>query len=66
MTMMIKLSRAYVEYEEMITFQTFKSLLGNMPVYSVLGNHDSLPEALNTPNSFTGGNASSNIFFVEL
>ena len=45
-----QLSRAYVEYEEAITYNTFKQQLGNVPVYATLGNHDSLPEAWNTPN----------------
>ena len=56
----LKLSRAYVEYEEMVTYQTFKAQLGNIPVYPTLGNHDSLPEAFNTQNELNpsnGGNA---------
>ena len=32
------------------------------PVYPTLGNHDSYPQAYNTPNSFTGGNGSANAF----
>jgi len=56
-----QLSRAYVEYEETVTFQTFKAMLGNIPVYATLGNHDSLPEAWNTQNILNPGpNASSN------
>lgn len=45
-----QLSRAYVEYEEEVTYRTFKAMLGNSPVYGTLGNHDSLPEAFNTQN----------------
>ena len=37
------LSRAYVRYSEEVTYNTFKSWLGNTPVYATLGNHDSLP-----------------------
>ncbi|KUJ19694.1 uncharacterized protein LY89DRAFT_580202 [Mollisia scopiformis] len=54
-----QLSRAYVEYEETVTYQTFKAQMGNSPIYPTLGNHDSLPEAWNTPNSITN---QSNIF----
>ncbi|KAI9834412.1 MAG: hypothetical protein M1819_003023 [Sarea resinae] len=57
-----QISRAYVEYEERVTYATFKNELGNIPIYPTLGNHDSLPEAYNTPNSFTNGSGSSNIF----
>ncbi len=34
----------------------------NTPIYPTLGNHDSLPEAYNTPNNIDGGDGSSNIF----
>jgi hypothetical protein len=54
-----QLSRAYVEYEETVTYQTFKAQMGKSPIYPTLGNHDSLPEAFNTPNSITDD---SNIF----
>lgn len=57
-----QLSRAYVEYEETVRYQTFKAELGNIPVYATLGNHDSLPEAYNTQNSLypaDGSNALS-------
>jgi sphingomyelin phosphodiesterase len=54
-----QLSRAYVEYEEMVTYQTFKAQMGNSPIYPTLGNHDSLPQGWNTPNSITN---QSNIF----
>ena len=46
-----QISRAYVEYEEKATYKTFKAQLGGMPLYATLGNHDSLPEAYNTPNN---------------
>lgn len=45
-----QLSRAYVEYEETVTYLTFKAWLNNIPVYATLGNHDSLPEAWNSQN----------------
>ena len=56
-----QLSRAYVEYEETVTYQTFKTQMGDVPVYPTLGNHDNFPEAFNIPNSFNGpsGNALS-------
>ncbi|MCJ1389734.1 hypothetical protein MMC18_002591 [Xylographa bjoerkii] len=47
-----QLSRAYIEYEETVTYQTFKAQMGAIPIYPTLGNHDSLPEAFNTPNTF--------------
>jgi len=60
-----QLSRAYVEYEEVVSFQTFQAWLGNivtlllsstdLAFISTLGNHDSLPEAFNTPNSLRPG-----------
>ena len=56
-----QLSRAYVEYEEKVTYETFKAQMGGVPIYPTLGNHDSLPEAFATPNNFNGpsGNALS-------
>ncbi|KAJ9660700.1 hypothetical protein H2198_002443 [Neophaeococcomyces mojaviensis] len=54
-----QLSQAYVEYEEQITYQTFKAHLGNIPVYATLGNHDSFPEALNTQNGLNPGSSTS-------
>ncbi len=73
-----QLSRAYVEYEENVTYALFKAEMGNavcgpyllqlayanmlQPVYATLGNHDSFPEAYNTPNSINGGNGSANAF----
>src|ERR1700712_2481821 len=56
---MSQLSRAYVEYEEQITYQTFKAQLGNNPLYATLGNHDSLPEAFNSQNDLASTNAFS-------
>ena len=53
-----QLSRAYIEYEERVTYEVFKAEMGNTPVYPTLGNHDSLPEAYNTPNNING-NATS-------
>jgi sphingomyelin phosphodiesterase len=43
-----QISREYAEYEETVTYQTFKAQLGNVPVYATLGNHDSIPEAWNS------------------
>lgn len=36
--------------------------MGKVPVYPTLGNHDSLPEAYNTPNNINGGDGSTNVF----
>ncbi|OAP62323.1 sphingomyelin phosphodiesterase [Fonsecaea erecta] len=60
-----QISREYAEYEETITYQTFKAQLGDIPVYATLGNHDSIPEAWNTQNSLNPGGstaASANAF----
>ena len=46
-----QLSRAYIEYEEEVTYAVFKAEMGDIPIYPTLGNHDSLPEAYNTPNN---------------
>jgi sphingomyelin phosphodiesterase len=46
----VQLSRAYVEYEEAVTYEVFKAQMNNIPIYPTLGNHDSLPEAWNTQN----------------
>jgi len=56
-----QLSRAYIEYEETVTYQTFKAWMGGSPIYATLGNHDSLPEAYNTPNSINNSTGPSNI-----
>lgn len=58
-----QLSRAYVEYEESVTYAVFKAEMGNSPIYPTLGNHDSLPEAFNTPNNINGGNNGTNNTF---
>ncbi|KAK4554054.1 hypothetical protein LTR86_008895 [Recurvomyces mirabilis] len=54
-------SRALSTYEETIAYQTFKAQLGDVPVYSTLGNHDSWPSGFNTPNSF-GNDSAPNTF----
>lgn len=48
-----ELSRAYVEYAEVSIFDMFKSYLTG-PVFPVLGNHDTNPEAVNAPHSMPG------------
>lgn len=53
-----QLSRAYVEFEEKVTYEVFKAQMGNVPIYATLGNHDSLPEAYNTPNNINGAASS--------
>ncbi len=53
------LSQAYVEYEEEITYRTFKAALRDVPLYATLGNHDSFPQALNTQNDLAPKNAFS-------
>ena len=55
-----QLSRAYLEYEETVTYQVFKAQMGNGVIYPTLGNHDSLPEA---PNNINGGNSGTNNSF---
>ena len=57
-----QLSRAYIEYEETVTYQTFKAQMKDIPVYPTLGNHDSLPEAYNTQNALNPapGNGATN------
>lgn len=57
-----QLSRAYVEYEEQVTYETFKAAMGPVPIYATLGNHDSLPEAFNTPNNIKPGGGAQNAF----
>lgn len=37
-------------------------LIPLQPVYPTLGNHDSYPQAYNTPNNINGGNGSTNAF----
>ncbi|RDW85891.1 putative sphingomyelin phosphodiesterase [Coleophoma crateriformis] len=48
-----QLSRAYTEYIQVSVYEMFKSYIGG-PVYSVLGNHDSSPEAIDGPHSMPG------------
>ena len=57
-----QLSRAYIEYEEKVTYEVFKAEMGNTPIYATLGNHDSVPEAFNTPNSIRPGGGAENAF----
>ena len=56
-----QLSRAYIEYEETVTYQTFKAQMGKVPVYPTLGNHDSLPEAFNSQNDISGNASTPNL-----
>jgi sphingomyelin phosphodiesterase len=44
-----QLSRAYQQYEEYQTLNTFKAQFGGIPLYPALGNHDSFPSDQNTP-----------------
>ncbi|KAF9634891.1 hypothetical protein BFW01_g5786 [Lasiodiplodia theobromae] len=53
-------SRAYVEYEETVVYETFKAHLGNIPVYAALGNHDSLPSDFATPYSLSNSTNDDN------
>ena len=48
-----QLSRAYTEYAELSVYSLFKEYLGS-PVFPVLGNHDSNPEAIDAPHSLPG------------
>lgn len=48
-----QLSRAYVEYTELSIYDMFKEYIDG-PVFPVLGNHDSNPEALDGPHSLPG------------
>jgi sphingomyelin phosphodiesterase len=57
-----QVSRAYIEYEETVTFQTFKAQMGGSPIYSTLGNHDTIPASYNSPNSINNSTGQSNIF----
>ena len=49
-----QLSRAYTEYAETSVYDLFKSYLGGGPVFPVLGNHDTNPEAIDGPHSLPG------------
>ena len=48
-----QLSRAYTEYAEVSVYELFKEYIGS-PVFPVLGNHDSNPEAIDAPHSLPG------------
>ncbi|KAI7548074.1 sphingomyelin phosphodiesterase-like protein [Hortaea werneckii] len=48
-----QLSRAYTEYAEDSIYTLFKKYLTG-PVFSVLGNHDTNPEAIDAPHSMPG------------
>jgi Calcineurin-like phosphoesterase len=48
-----QLSRAYVEYAEVSIYQMFKTYISG-PVFAVLGNHDSNPEAIDGPHNLPG------------
>ncbi len=48
-----QLSRAYVEYTETTIYDLFKAYIQG-PVFPVLGNHDSNPEAIDGPHSLPG------------
>ena len=48
-----QLSRAYVEYTETSIYSMFKDYI-NGPVFPVLGNHDTNPEAIDGPHSLPG------------
>lgn len=49
----LELSRLYVEYEEDSIYYMFKQYL-HTPVFPVLGNHDTNPEAIDAPHSMPG------------
>ena len=48
-----QLSRAYTEYAEVSVYDLFKRYIGS-PVFPVLGNHDSNPEAIDSRHSLPG------------
>lgn len=48
-----QLSRAYTEYAEDSVYYMFKKYITG-PVFPVLGNHDTNPEAIDAPHSFPG------------
>ncbi|OJD35498.1 ser thr protein phosphatase family protein [Diplodia corticola] len=48
-----QLSRAYVEYTETSVYTMFKKYLTG-PVFAALGNHDSNPEAIDSPHRLPG------------
>ncbi|EJU01821.1 Ser/Thr protein phosphatase family protein [Dacryopinax primogenitus] len=46
-----QLGRAYVEYEETSIYSMMKQIIGYAPLYPTLGNHDTWPQAYNSPLS---------------
>lgn len=48
-----QLSRAYTEYAETSIYEMFKAYISG-PVFPVLGNHDSNPEAIDAPHKLPG------------
>ncbi|KAI9810202.1 MAG: hypothetical protein M1827_006648 [Pycnora praestabilis] len=48
-----QLSRAYTEYAEVSVYEMFKEYIAG-PVFPVLGNHDTNPEAIDSPHSLPG------------
>jgi len=51
-----QVSRDLVQYQENVTYSTFKAWMGNSPVYVSLGNHNSLPDGFTTPNNMRSDN----------
>jgi hypothetical protein len=49
-----QLSRAYTEYAEVSVYEQMKYFLPSGPIFPVLGNHDSNPEAIDSPHSLPG------------
>ena len=48
------LSRNYTTYAEASVYHMLKSYIPSGPIFPVLGNHDSNPEAIDTPHSLPG------------
>lgn len=49
-----QLSRAYVEYTEYSVYEMFREYIGS-PIFPVLGNHNTNPDAINAPHSEPDG-----------
>lgn len=49
-----QLSRNYTEYAEYSIYYMFKHYIPSGPIFPVLGNHDSNPEAIDAPHSLPG------------
>ncbi|MCJ1241356.1 hypothetical protein MMC14_009361 [Varicellaria rhodocarpa] len=47
-----ELSDSYTMYTEVMSYLTFKAQLGNIPLYVALGNHDTNPTDMASPNSW--------------